>query len=543
MLVLLVLAAVRLPGLTDDLTEARTHVEASRSAVADADLPRTRTELQRADLRARHAVDVTGGRVWRLAAGVPVLGRPFGELRALSAATATTTGQVLRPLAALEPAKVWTGRLEAAPFVTARGPLVGAERAVARAQAQLAAAPRSGIRPLTRARERLVGSLGSLGSSVREARVAAEVVPRLVGQDQPVRLFLAVQNPAEPRATGGLLGAYGVLTVDDGRVTLERSGPNTDLRDLPAPVVDLGEDFALRYDRFGARRSWRSANLTPDVPSAARTWVALWKARTGETLDGAVLVDPVALAELLRATGPVTLTDGTRLTARNAVDVLLRDVYARYPRAGDTRRDAYLQEALRRVVGKATRAEVKGPALVRAVRRAVATGHLSLWAQDDQVQSRLRTSAVGGALPGAGPYVRLVVQDAGGSKLGYYLTRSVRYDAKPVGVATDLGGGPRAEEEGTVTVDLASLAPASGLPEYVTIRADAPDGLPRPVGQAKYWVSVYLGPGGTLLEGRLDGRPVPLQTGTEQGLTVVSGFLTLDPGQARRLVLRVRQPT
>ena len=37
----------------------------------------------------------------------------------------------------------------------------------------------------------------------------------------------------------------------------------------------------------------------------------------------------MALSYLLRATGPVTLTDGSRLTGDNAVDFLLSDVYER----------------------------------------------------------------------------------------------------------------------------------------------------------------------------------------------------------------------
>ncbi|MDV3208776.1 MAG: aconitate hydratase AcnA, partial [Rhodococcus ruber] len=49
--------------------------------------------------------------------------------------------------------------------------------------------------------------------------------------------------------------------------------------------------------------------------------------------------DPVALSYLLRGTGPVALPDGTVLTARNAVPLLLNDIYGRLP--DTTQQDAF----------------------------------------------------------------------------------------------------------------------------------------------------------------------------------------------------------
>jgi Protein of unknown function (DUF4012) len=319
-------------------------------------------------------------------------------------------------------------------------------------------------------------------------------------------------------------------------------GSDNELTDPPRPVVALGQEFEDRYGRFGAEASWRSANLTPDVPTVGRIISGLWKQRTGQQLDGVILVDPAALALVLRATGPVRLSDGTRITSANAVNVLLRDAYARFPRTQDEQRNDYLQQVARLVFDQLRRPGLDAKVLLRQGARAVGTGHLQIWARDAAVERRLTTSRAGGALPGTSPYLRVVTQDAGGSKLGYYLRQDVSYDARPLGEAVDLGAGPEAEEEGTVRVTLRNTAPAKGLPEYVTLRADAPDGRPRPVGQIKLWLSVYLGRRATVLTATRDGRPLTLQTQTEKGHTVLSAFLTLDPGATTSLVLKVHQP-
>jgi Protein of unknown function (DUF4012) len=63
-------------------------------------------------------------------------------------------------------------------------------------------------------------------------------------------------------------------------------------------------------------------------------WAARWRSATGETIDGAIALDPATLSYLLQVTGPVTLADGTTLGADNVVDFVLRNEYARYPGVG-----------------------------------------------------------------------------------------------------------------------------------------------------------------------------------------------------------------
>ncbi|TAL22102.1 MAG: DUF4012 domain-containing protein [Frankiales bacterium] len=543
LILLLAAAAVRLPSVREDLTSARRGLIAAQESLRGGDAAGARERITAASADAGSAEAVTDGVLWRAARRLPGLGVPFEEVAAVAHVSAVVTRDVARPLGdvALAP-PAWQGRLDLAPLVAAQAPLRSADEALVAATTTLRQAPRSRLGPLTSARTELTDELTRLQGIVSGARLAADVLPSLLGADGPRRYFVAVQNPAEPRATGGLIGAFAVLRAEGGRPVLEQVGSNNLLKDAPAPVVDLGPEHERRYGRFGSNRGWRAANLSPDVPTVGRTLAALWRHRTGEQVDGVLLVDPQALAHLLQVTGPVTLPGGVRLTAENAVQELTIEVYRRFPRARDAERNDYLAQAARLVFTRLQQPGLDGRRLLEQASRAVGTGHLSVWAADPAVQQRLAAAPVGGALPGTSPYVRVVTQDAGGSKLGTYLRQDVDYAAAPTGEAVDLGAGPQPEEQGTVQVSLANTAPR-GLPEYVTLRADAPDGRPRPRGQIKVWVSVYLGPRGTLLAATLDGRPVTMQAETERGHAVLSTFVSIDPGSTARLVLSVRQPT
>ena len=474
--------------------------------------------------------------LWRLVSHVPVARTPVREVQAMSAALDVTTVRVVPPLLDLSDQPRWTGRFDPAPFRRLRGPLERSTALLEAARRGLREAPPSHIAALSGPRRQLDDGLTRLSTSLTEARVAATVVPALVTGDR--RFLLAVQNNAEPRATGGLLGAYGLLRVHDGALSLVRIGADNDLHDSDRPVVELGPEYDARYARFDTTSVWRSANLTPDAPTAGRILSRLWQHQFGQPVDGVVFLDPVALAELLRATGPVTLSGGTRLTAANAVQVLLVDAYRTFSSRQDAERNSYLQEAARSVVQRLTQPGLRTAKVLQSIAKAAGSGHLQVVATDPQVEAQLVQARFGGALRADGPYLSVVTQDAGGSKLGVYLHRDVTYTGTPTGEATDLGHGPEVEEDATVTVTLTNAAP-TGLPPYVTARPDDPRA---PVGQAKYWVSVYLGQDGTLLGATLDGRRRALTTGTEQGLAVFSTFVTIDGGASRVLRLHVRQP-
>ncbi|MCU1599859.1 MAG: beta-glucan endohydrolase [Frankiales bacterium] len=537
LLIGVVAVALTLPGVRSDLVAGRTALLSAQDDLGHGSVASARSHLAEAGRRASQADGRTHGLVWRAMAHVPVARRSVRELQSMSSALHVTTRDVLPPLLAVTAQPAWTGKIDAASFQRLQAPLRAAQSRLETTRRALRNAPHSDIAQITRPRRELDDALSRLAVTLGEAKVTADVLPVLVAGDKHV--LLAVQNNAEPRATGGLLGAYGLIDVHDGAFRLAAIGPNNDLHDTTTPVVSLGEEYDDRYGRFDTASTWRSANLTPDTPAAGRILAGLWKAQTGQQVDAVLLVDPIALADLLGATGPVTLTDGTRVTEKNAVQVLLVDTYRRFSRAQDAERNAYLSETSRRVVDALARPGLDGARLVSRVSRAAASGHLQLVATDPSLESELRTARGGGALQADGPFLSVVTQDVGGSKLGAYLHRTVTYSGKPTGEAVDLGSGPVLEEDATVSVGLTNAAP-DGLPSYVTARPDDPRA---PVGQAKYWLSVYLGKEATLLGATLDGRPVEVETGTENGLTVVSLFLTVDRTRTRTLALHVRQPS
>ncbi|MFF4039577.1 DUF4012 domain-containing protein [Streptomyces sp. NPDC001816] len=534
-----------------ELLAAQQDLDALRHSVAAATAPGSASgkapapareaaqAVRSAAVHAARAHHLTTGPAWYSAAELPFLGDPVRTVRGAAYAADRLAGDVLPPLTGVLPPSAPHGSSGA--MSEALAALQQHEPEIARA-ADVAAEVRTDVHGLPRstwlpaadrARAGLQQQLDRLAPVMTDASLAARVLPSMLGTQGQRRYFLAFQNLAEARGTGGLPGAFAVLKADRGRLSFERFGNNTEMQ-TTKPDIDLGAEFNARYAGSDPVHVWPNSNVSPHFPYAARIWAAAWRKHTGERVDGAIAVDPVTLSRLLRVTGPARMADGTELTADNVVDLTERASYAKYDDLA--RRKAFFVDAARAAAARLMGAlddTPRLPALLVAVNDVQRDGRLKVWSAHTAEQRLLETRPYSGTLPNTpGPFAGLVVNNAAGSKLDYYLDRSLTWEAGAC------SGGHRAV---TVTMTLTNRAPASGLPDYVTIRADHPPYRTRP-GDNRLRVSYYAGVGATLTDATLDGRRALLAPGVERGHSVFTKDLELPAGVGHTLVLHLLEP-
>jgi hypothetical protein len=522
-----------------DLEQARAAVGRLQSDLLTGDTEQAERHLALAGRRASAARRTTSGPAWDVAAKLPLAGRPVRTARGLAEAaddlTHTALPELVRVGGGVRPAAVLAtgGRIDVARLATAAAPLADAEHDLARIRADLAALPAdSGVDRLDAARAALVKQVTHARAGVAGAAKAARILPPMLGADRPRSYFLAIQTNAEARGTGGLVGAFAIVTADRGRITFQKLASNTEIPRAATPVVDLGPEFAQRYAAAESAQLLANSNMSPHYPYAARIWTGLWQRQTGQRLDGAVATDPVALAAVLGVIGPVTLPGGERLTAANAVSLTEQGVYARFQ--DQVARKAYLIRVAAAVVDALMKRDSDADRLVRTLAGTSSEGRFKVWSAHPDEQAVLAGTAVGGVLPGVpGPYVQLVVNNAAGGKLDYYLDRSVEYRLGPCGPE---GRASR------VRILLTNRAPARGLPDYVAGRPDEP-GYRVVRGSNKLLVSVYASVGAEFTEARLDGKPTLMVPEVERRHSVFSTDVELPPGRTRVLELDLVEPS
>jgi len=531
-LLIVTVEAFALLSARSELVDGRDALQAARGAALAGDLARARTALDDASSSFASASDGLHGPVGTAARLVPWAGNSADAAAAIADAgtmLSTAAGRLVDGLGRLPDG---VGSLAPHDGVVPLGryaALAGAVRAAhdeaAQAAATLAGAPDSFMpRVIARARwdgqaqaDRLSADLDGIASLLGGA-------PAFGGADGRRRYLVLAQNPAELRGTGGLWGAYAILTLDDGRATVSGARPTQALRDFPkGRVADPSEDYARNYDQYGGAGSWQNMNATPDMPAAAQAALANYALGEGVHLDGVFAVDPFALKSLLEVTGPITVPGAGSITAENVVDETTNRAYSTFP--GATQRKDVLGTAAATVFARFLGMDQQGIARLRAISTAVVNGHLRIYSTVPQIESGLSALGVDGALAQpAGDVMGVTVNNGSASKIDYYATRSVGYDVQ-------LGGD--SEAIGTATVSIANDAPTTGQPQYVIgphlESAHAGDNIPL--------TTVWCHAACELQSAARDGRAIGVAQGSENGVSWLRDYRTIPAGRTGTLSL------
>jgi Protein of unknown function (DUF4012) len=460
-------------------------------------------QLAELSRHAARADDLTHDPVWSLAGAVPLVGSPVATVAGMTRSVHVLARQGLPDLAraadALHPARLLRGggRLDVAALAAAEPSLATAAGSLRQQRDAVAALDPSWLGPVRTAHAQLLASLVSLAGTSRDAATAARVLPPMLGLGGPRRYFVAFQNPAEARGTGGLLDAYAIVVADHGAVRIERMGANTQLPPFSGEVADVDPAFADRYAALGGTSAWLEANVSPDFPDVARVWEAMWLKATGQQLDGAVALDPRALAAVLDGIGPVTAPVVGAVDARRIEPLVLHDQYLLTPLVAQ-------RKSLMLGVGSAAADKLLGGGvspsrLLPRLRDVASAGHVLVQSRHPAEQARLLGAGIGGAVDGTDrPFAQAVVVNAAGNKLDSWLDTSLRYQV--TGCAAQA-------RTVSITVTLRNDAPTTGLPPYMTVRSDRPP-YPTVPGQNRSELNVLVTRGARLVGASLDGAPL-----------------------------------
>lgn len=568
--VVLVLAAAgwlafRAAQAADGLTEAGAVLADLESGLAGGDvgaLADGLPGLQEDTARARAAASDP---VWRVAEHVPWAGPNLTAVRTVAVAVDDVATDAL-------PAVVELGGLVADPQVRRDDGSIdlGLFAAAAPALDRAATTTRTsaaavGALDTTLLVDRVAGpvtqvadGLGTAADALGSASDAARLLPPMLGADGPRTYLLLSLNSAELRSAGGIVGAVAAFTADQGAIRLVDQRSTLDLRPLDAPVLPLtDEELAVHSDRLG--RWVQNTVLTPDFPRSAELVSAMWTRSVGTPVDGVLAMDPVAVAYLLDATGPVE-AGGVELTAGTVLDVLLREAYVRLPEAEEA--DAFYADVASSLFTAVSSGRGETRDLLDALARASDERRVRVWSAHPDEQDRLARTSLGAdflARPGDAAYAvqlpgeetttdgagldprspagaaGVFLNDGSAGKLDYFLTTDLAVEELHCAPPPAAGWATA-----VLRLDLAYTPPGdiAGYPRYVTGTADT--GLP--VGGVATNITVYAPPGGRILDQRLGDQLVGGAAATEQERAVSTLTSRLLPGETATYRFTVTVP-
>lgn len=357
---------------------------------------------------------------------VPWLGAQFG------AADDLATIGVEGSAAGKELATILRGTPSASPGQTGLGALLKAARP------QLDAA----LVSLTAVADRYVGLsdqglVAPLAEAVREARQVLSPMDSVLQHSHsmlalerfflatPRRILIVSQNNAELRPTGGFIGSYGLIEVGPDGLSLEKYEDIYTLKDSHLILSPAGATMAQKYLQL------RDANWWIDYPTSARTMLRLWQDLEQPPVDGIVAMDVVAMRDLLRIFGPISVDEfDATFTADNLLERLIEIVEIQMGPTGGPRKGVLVRlanELTRRMM------DMKADDLLetsQALGKSANEKHVQLYFTDAQTQAAVDAAGWAGAIdPPEGTTDLLAVTNAmiRASKSNMSVRKSIDY--------------------------------------------------------------------------------------------------------------------
>lgn len=140
----------------------------------------------------------------------------------------------------------------------------------------------------------------------------------VLGHEQGKKYLLVFQNNSEARATGGFIGTYGVVDIDEGRLKnlfidgiFNLDGQLYEKIVPPKPIQKISTAW-----------STHDANWFADWPTSSKKIMDFYEKAGGATADGVISLTPTVVEKLLALTGPIDLPQyGVSLNKDNFLDV------------------------------------------------------------------------------------------------------------------------------------------------------------------------------------------------------------------------------
>jgi hypothetical protein len=534
LLTVLVLAigwvTVRGIGAVSDLQQVATGASQLKSSIAEGDLEGAEPIAKSIAGNAASAHDLTSDPIWRAFGFVPWLGPNFQAVSDVAEIADDVSADALTPL--LDVAGNFDlaglgftgGAIDLAPFAEIEKPLGTASEALSSAErrAQQIDADAT-LPPLADAVRELRGSVTEAATVVGSLHGASVLLPTMLGGDGPRNYVLAMQNNAELRSSGGIIGSIALLHAEGGRITLGLQASTTDFPALDAPLPLSESTVALFEDRPG--RYLQNITSIPDFAEAGATIAARWQGRFGGEVDGVIAVDAVVAKHLMAATGDLAFGPFTA-TSETVISILLSEVYAAVPDPA-VQDDIFAQAASGLFSAALSGGDPQ--ALIGALAESAGENRIRVWSAHEDEEAVLAASALGGTIPSDSAdatYVGVLMNDATGAKMDYYTRASI---ATAVGVCDG-------EATTRVEVTWTNTAPtdaATSLPLYVT--GGGVYGVP--AGSVGTLIAVYGPEGATPSRIDRDGAEEGVQTAMLGDRSVVQHDVVLAPGESTTITV------
>lgn len=267
-----------------------------------------------------------------------------------------------------------------------------------------------------------------VAQSLDELLSLSETLLMMLGHDEPKRYLVLFQNNRELRATGGFIGSFAVVDINQGKVSaieIPGGGP-----------YDLAGAFKERIispqpmHLVNSRWQLQDANWWPDFPTSAKKIQWFYRKSGGSSVDGVITLTPDVIEQMLTITGPISLPEyDVTVTADNFYEITQTQAERKYDDTRESKK--FIADLTPKLLNKLFALDLHNfVPVLQIVYTALSEKDILLYFNDVFLQNELAQRGwTGEVKTTSGDYVMVVDTNIGGGKTDAAITETIEHQA------------------------------------------------------------------------------------------------------------------
>lgn len=394
---------------------------------------------------------------------------------------------------------------------------------------------------------KLLAELDQSTQAVREFVIFSDLLSAMVGKDRSRTYLLIFQNNTELRPTGGFMGSFAEVVMDQGKVKAVRVPPGGTYALKGQLLARIASPKPLQL--INPLWQFQDSNWSPDFPTAAKKITWFWSKAGQPTLDGVIAVNASFVENVLALTGPIEMPEyGKTITAENFLLETQKAVEIEYDREANTPKKFIGDMAQKLMARLAALPQEEWFKIAGLVSSSLETKDIQIAMSDPAEEQVVERYGWSGRLKeSAGDSLAIVEANIAGQKTDGMIKESVDHN-----VTVNDDGSMQTKLVLTRTHTAAKGELFRGVRNVSYVRFYVPNGstlvsasgFQTPDEKLFKKVDEETGDDADILsiESKASTRPDGVTISEENGRTVFGGWLQLDPGASQTVTLNYQLP-
>ena len=269
----------------------------------------------------------------------------------------------------------------------------------------------------------LIGALENFSEDI-------PVLLKVLGDKRSKKYLLLFQNNQEMRATGGFIGSYGVIDVEEGEIKnifvngiFSIDGQLNEKIIPPRPIQKISTVWSMH-----------DANWFADFPTSAQKVADFYEKTGGPTVDGVIALTPNVIQRLLVITGPIDMPEyNITINKDNFITETQKQVEELYDKELNQPKKflADLSPKIIKKIYQDSSDKNRWIKLADIVEESFQEKHLLLYSRDEEVQKAIIKRGWGGEIKDtSGDYFSVVNSNINGYKTDGVIEEKITHETE-----------------------------------------------------------------------------------------------------------------